>query len=111
MVIRINDAIVRLLNLIGARPVTRLAEVHKPTSPRYAVGPSGRRRRAGSDAESSAEDGWGGFGVEMETKRSSSGSSSPVPSAVVYGSSAASLRRQAVPSTARVSVGARRKVD
>jgi len=101
---------VRLLNLIGARPVTRPAEVHKPTSPKYAVGPSGRRRRAGSDAESSAEDGLGGFGVEMETKRSGSGSSSPVP-AVVYGSSAAPLRRQAVPSSARVSVGARRKVD
>jgi len=53
----------RLLNLIGARPVTRLAEVHKPTSPKYAVGPSGRRRKAGGDAGSSGEDGWGGFGV------------------------------------------------
>jgi len=64
VVIRINDAIVRLLNLIGARAVTRLAEVHKPTSPKYAVGPSGRRRKAGSDAGSSGEDGWG-FGVSL----------------------------------------------
>lgn len=102
----------RLLNLIGARPVTRPAEVHRPTSPKYAVGPSGRRRRAGSDAESSAEGGWGGFGVEMETKRFSSGSSSPVPPAVVVSDSgAAALRRQAVPSSARVSVGSRRKID
>jgi len=109
LVLQINDAIVRLLNFIGARPITRPADVHKPVSPKY-VGPSGRRRRAGSDAESSAESGWGELGAEMEMK-SSTGSFLPMPSTVVSDSSAAAVRRQAVPSSGMVNDGVRRKVD
>lgn len=102
-VIFINDAVVRVLNFIGGRPIVRPQQTDAGSGKGYSMSRSANvgRARAFSDPEDSAEDGNGpgvGAGVQLEMK--------PLPS----GSSSTTSTGMRAPS-ARVKLGARRKVD
>jgi len=122
VVIGINDAIVRVLNFIGGRPIVRHAHSSNPSmggGSGPGLGPSGRRR-ALSDSAESAEDGQGGmrsaesmvdtlvFGGSGNSKGASArGSPSPAPSASGPGGAGKPIRA----ASGRVNIGTRKKLD
>lgn len=122
VVIWINDAIVRVLNFIGGRPIVRHAHSSNPSigsGSGPGLGPSGRRR-ALSDSAESAEDGQGGmrgaesmmdtlvFGGSAGSKGASArGSPSPIPSVSGPGGAGKPVRA----ASGRVNIGTRKKLD